>query len=91
MFTQAAEVATDLKRPLVFIKDSVITAKIKARLATKKLSSLAHVQVETDARGAVTLGGTTSSRKEAERAVRIARETSGVTSVKDKIRITKGE
>lgn len=85
----AADGDTDRAHPMKFVKDSVITTKIKAKLAEHKISSLAHIKVDTDANGAVVLGGTVKSQEEADKAVSTARETEGVTSVKSNIRIKK--
>lgn len=77
--------------PEAFVKDSVITTKIKAKLAAEKISSLTHIRVDTDANGAVVLRGRVKSKEEADKAVSIARETEGVTSVKSNIRIKKAD
>jgi hyperosmotically inducible periplasmic protein len=89
----AADSSTDTERahPKTFVKDSVITTKVKARLAEEKMSSLAHIKVDTHGKGAVVLSGTAGSRDEADNAVTIARGTEGVTSVKSKIRIKKDD
>ena len=84
----SADADSDRSSPRAFVKDSVITAKIKAELAEEKLSSLIHIRVDTDNKGAVTLGGTAESREAADKAVSIARAVNGVTSVKSNIRIT---
>jgi hyperosmotically inducible protein len=86
---RAAAPDSDRKHPGAFVKDSAITTKIKAKLAEEKLSSLAHIKVDTDSKGAVVLGGKVKTQEEADKAVSIARETEGVTSVKSNIRINK--
>ena len=48
---------TDRTQPKTFVKDSVITTKVKAKLAEEKLSSLAHITVDTHSKGAVVLKG----------------------------------
>ena len=68
-----------------FIKDSVITAKIKTNLAKENFSSTSDLKVETDAQGYVWLHGSAESDAEAARAVEIARQTEGVTAVKSDI------
>lgn len=83
----AADRDSDRTHPLTFVKDSVITAKIKAKLAEEKISSLKHIRVDTDAQGAVLLRGRVGSQEEADKVVSIARDTEGVTSVKSNIRI----
>jgi len=89
----AADTATDTDRthPKVFVKDSVITTKIKAKLADEKVSSLAHIKVDTHSKGAVVLSGKVRTQEEADKAVSIARETEGVTSVKSHIRVKKDD
>lgn len=85
----AADGDSDRTHPMTFVKDSVITTKIKAKLAEEKLSSLTHIKVDTDAKGAVVLRGRVKTQGEADKAVSIARETEGVTSVKSNIRVKK--
>lgn len=82
---------SDRSHPMTYVKDSVITTKIKAKLADEKMRSLMHIKVDTDSKGAVVLSGTVRSQKEADKAVSIARETEGVTSVKSNIRVKKGD
>jgi hyperosmotically inducible protein len=70
-----------------FVKDSVITAKIKAKLAKEKDVSAMHIKVDTDKAGVVYLSGTAKSQAEADRAVALAREVEGVTSVESTIEV----
>lgn len=77
----------DRTHPKTFVKDSVVTTKVKAKLAGEKMSSLVKINVDTDSAGAVTLGGTTRTQEAADKAVSIARGTEGVTSVKSNIQI----
>ncbi len=86
-----ADSEADNSHPMRFVKDSVITTKIKAKLADEKMSSLAHIEVDTDQKGAVVLSGKVRSQEEADKAVSIARETEGVTSVRSKMRIKKDD
>ena len=81
----------DRTHPVTFVKDSVITTKIKAKLAGEKMSSLAKVQVDTDSKGAVVLSGNARSQEAVDKAASIARETEGVTSVKNNIQIKKDD
>lgn len=69
------------------VKDSVITTKIKTELAAEKMSSLIHISVDTDNKGAVILGGTASSKTAVEKAVSIAKGVKGVTSVDNQIKV----
>lgn len=88
---RAAEGDTDRAHPTAFVKDSVITTKIKTKLAAEKPSTLAHVHVDTDANGMVVLSGTAKNQERIDRAVAIARETEGVASVQSRIRIKKDD
>lgn len=81
----SADGDTDRTSPKAFVKDSVITTKIKAELAGEKISSLVHIKVDTDAKGAVSLSGTAANQPAVDRAVTIARGVKGVTSVKNDI------
>ncbi len=58
----AADLKSEVSSSEVFVKDSVITTKIKSELAEEKLSSLVHINVDTDNKGAVTLSGTAEPR-----------------------------
>jgi hyperosmotically inducible periplasmic protein len=85
----AADGDTDRSKPRTFVKDSVITTKIKAKLAAEHPASAKHIKVDTDKNGVVWLSGTTDSQAEADRAVEIARNTEGVKSVNTKLKIQK--
>jgi hyperosmotically inducible protein len=82
-----ADSDSDRSSPKAYVKDSVITTKIKAELAEEKLSSLVHIRVDTDDKGIVTLSGTVKSKKEADKAVSIARAVKGVKAVENHIKI----
>ena len=69
------------------VKDSVITTKIKAEMATDKQVSAIHIKVDTDANGMVQLSGTAKSQAEADKAVSIANSVKGVTSVDNQIKV----
>lgn len=71
-----------------WVKDSVVTTKIKAQLATSKISSLAKVHVETDADGWVQLTGKVSTQAEKDRAEAIAKAVDGVKSVDNQLTVT---
>jgi hyperosmotically inducible periplasmic protein len=43
----------DRNHPVNFIEDSVITTKIKTRLASEHLASLKHIRIDTDKDGIV--------------------------------------
>jgi osmotically-inducible protein OsmY len=69
------------------VGDAVITTKIKAEYAKDKDVSALKIKVDTDDSGLVTLSGNAKSRAEADKAVRIARDTKGVSSVKNEIKV----
>jgi len=69
------------------VGDAVITSKIKAEYAKDKDVSAMNIKVDTDHKGAVTLSGNAKSKAEADKAVKIARDTKGVTSVRNEIKV----
>ncbi|MBI3545106.1 MAG: BON domain-containing protein [Gammaproteobacteria bacterium] len=77
----------DRSHPSTYMKDSVITSKVKAKLAGERISSLAKVKVDTDNQGVVVLSGKVRSQEEADKAVSIASATEGVTSVTNNLKI----
>jgi len=85
----AEDADSDRAHPMTFVKDSVITTKVKAKLADEKISTLAHVRVDTDKKGVVVLSGKVASQEEADKAIALARGTEGVTEVKSKVKISK--
>jgi len=85
--THAADGTSDRKHPAAFVKDSVITTKIKSKLAAEKLSSLAHIRVDTDRDGMVVLSGTAPTQEGVDKAESIARGVDGVISVQNKVKV----
>ena len=81
----ADEGSADRKHPVAFVKDSVITTKVKAKLAAAKLRTLAGVHVDTDKSGMVVLSGHVKTQDVSDKAAEIARGTEGVTSVQNNI------
>jgi hyperosmotically inducible periplasmic protein len=69
-----------------YVDDTWITTKVKAKFVEDKTVSAMAVNVETF-KGTVQLSGFANSAAEADRAVQLARETKGVKSVKNDIRI----
>jgi len=69
------------------VKDSVITTKIKAEYAKDKEVSALKIHVVTDDKGVVTLSGNAKSSAEADKAVMIAKNTKGVVSVTNNIKV----
>ncbi|HEX4152791.1 MAG TPA: BON domain-containing protein [Steroidobacteraceae bacterium] len=70
-----------------FVKDSVITTKVKTKLMAKHMSTLAHVKVDTDANGVVWLSGTAPTKDARDLAGMIAEQTDGVQSVKNNVEV----
>jgi hyperosmotically inducible protein len=68
-----------------FIKDSVITTKVKADLAKEKPATLLKVSVDTDKSGVVVLSGTARTQADKDRAELLARQVKGVTAVENRI------
>lgn len=83
----AADSDKDRSHPMTYVKDSVITTKIKAKLAADHPGSMKHIRVDTDKDGIVWLSGTANTQAEIDQAVAVARNTDGVKSVKSDIKI----
>jgi hyperosmotically inducible protein len=83
----AQDADTDRAHPKAFVKDSVITTKVKSKLAAQHMGSLAHVRVDTDENGVVWLSGTAHSQEAADKAVELARDTEGVKDVHSHIKV----
>jgi hyperosmotically inducible protein len=88
-YPQESDRDSDRAHPMTFVKDSAITTEIKAKLANQDPKSLMNVRVDTDANGVVVLSGHVHSERDADRAIMLARETEGVTSVKSQIQVKK--
>jgi len=83
----SADYDTDRSSPKAFVKDSVITAKVKAQMVKDRDVSALHIRVDTDNKGVVTLSGKAKSPEEAAKAVAIARSVEGVVSVENNIQV----
>ena len=68
-----------------FVKDSVITTKVKSKLAAKHMATLTNIKVDTDAHGQVWLSGKAPSQDASDLAAMIAKDTDGVTAVHNDI------
>ena len=79
----------DRTAPKQWLKDSVITTKIKAEMVKDPAVSATQIKVDTDANGVVQLSGTAKSQAEIDKAVQIAKATQGVSSVQNKITLAK--
>ena len=71
----------DRSHPKAFVKDSIITTKVKSKLAAEHIKSLGHIHVDTDENGVVWLRGKAKTQAAADKAVEIARGTEGVKDV----------
>jgi hyperosmotically inducible protein len=89
MAIYAADSDTDRNKPGAFVKDSVITTKIKSKLAAEHPASVKNIQVDTDKDGTVWMSGTAPSQAEINQAIAIARNTEGVRSVKNELKVQK--
>src|SRR5262245_38482612 len=68
------------------VSDSALTAKIKSKMVLDDEITARAINVDTSG-NIVTLTGVVRSADERDRAVRLARETKGVTKVIDKLRV----
>lgn len=69
-----------------YIDDTALTTRVKAKFVEDPAVSAMHINVETF-KGIVQLSGFANSQAEANRAVYVAQNTSGVKSVKNDIRL----
>jgi hyperosmotically inducible protein len=87
MATYAADSDADRNKPGTFVKDSVITTKIKTKLAADHPTSMKNIKVDTDKDGIVWMSGTANSQQEIDQAIAIAQKTDGVKSVKSDLKV----
>jgi len=69
-----------------YIDDTVVTAKVKAAIFNEPTLKSAEINVETF-KGVVQLSGFVNSREDVNKAVTVARQAPGVTSVKNDTRL----
>jgi len=69
-----------------YVDDAVITTKVKAAIFKEPTLKSAEINVETF-KGSVQLSGFVSSRAAMVKAVEVARSVSGVTAVRDDMRL----
>jgi hyperosmotically inducible protein len=86
-YVPAVLAAEDSSTDHHYVKDSVITTKVKGKLAAKHMSTLTHVRVDTDENGVVWLSGTAPTKDARDLAGMIAKDTDGVTSVTNNIEV----
>ena len=91
MISSAEDADADRAHPEAFVKDSVITTKVKSKLAAEHLNSLGNIKVDTDANGVVYLSGSAHSQADVDQAISIARGTEGVKSVKSDLTVKKDD
>ena len=82
----AEKVAYGANQAQRIASNAAVTAKIKSKMALDDTVEAARIDVDT-AEGVVTLNGTVESPAQRERAMQLARETDGVTSVIDRLTI----
>jgi hyperosmotically inducible periplasmic protein len=70
-----------------YVKDSVITTKVKSQLAAKHLTSLTRIKVDTDENGVVWLSGRAPTQDAVDMAGMIAKDTKGVASVHNDVAV----
>src|SRR5215203_1096195 len=76
----------DRQSTAAYVDDSVITTKVKAAILNDPSLKVSEINVETY-NGTVQLSGFVNSRADMNRAVVVARGVSGVTSVRDDMRL----
>jgi osmotically-inducible protein OsmY len=69
-----------------YVDDTVVTAKVKAAIFNEPTLKSAEINVETF-KGVVQLSGFVNSREDVNKAVTVARQVAGVTSVKNDMRL----
>ena len=83
----AEDADADRATPVVYVKNSAITTKIKTQLAMEHPTSLAKIHVDTDKDGVVYLSGTARTPEAIDQAMSIARGTENVKSVTSTITV----
>jgi hypothetical protein len=68
------------------LTDGQVTAKIKAKMALDETVKALNIDVDTNG-ATVTVSGVVDSAAQRERALQLARETAGVTTVVDRLRV----
>jgi hyperosmotically inducible protein len=81
----AQDADVDRSHPKAFVKDSVITTKIKSKLAADHITSVGRIHVDTDTNGVVWLTGSARSQEAIDHALSVAKTTEGVKDVKSSL------
>lgn len=84
----AAKTAEAANKAEAVLSDGALTAKIKSKMALDDLVKARTIDVTTT-KHVVTLRGTVTSVAERDRAVQLAKETTGVVEVVDKLGVTR--
>ncbi len=84
-FAAQANNGSDTAQAANYVKDSVITTKVKSKLAEKHMSTLTNIKVDTDEHGVVWLSGKAPTQDASDLAAMIAKDTDGVTAVHNHI------
>jgi hyperosmotically inducible protein len=84
--TAAAPVSPTHRGPVETSSDAAITAKVNAAFAADQVVKARNINVDT-VRGVVSLNGTVKSGTERSRAMELARNVSGVTEVRDGLKV----
>lgn len=77
-------VATGAAQAQQVLNEGSLTAKIKSKMALDDTVKALSIDVDTDG-SEVTLSGTVNSAAERDKAVQLAKETAGVTAVRDRL------
>jgi hyperosmotically inducible protein len=83
----AQDADVDRSHPKAFVKDSVITTKIKSKLAADHITSVGRIHVDTDADGVVWLSGSAHTQEAIDHAVSVAKSTEGVKDVRSSLKV----
>lgn len=81
------KVATGVNEAQQQLADAALTAKIKSKMALDDSIEARRIDVDTDGT-VVTLSGTVRSAQEKAKALQLARDTAGVTSVVDRLSVS---
>jgi hyperosmotically inducible protein len=84
--TAASPVSASNRGPVETTADAAITAKVNAAFAADQVVKARNINVDT-VRGVVSLNGTVKSATERSRAMELARNVSGVTEVRDGLKV----
>ena len=82
--SQTSRCRLDAGRPHAYIDDATLTTRVKAKMAENTTVSATSISVET-LNGTVQLSGFAKSAEERSMAEKLARETSGVKSVRNDV------